>query len=394
MVDDSPPLQTANRSFLGPFLLMFLTLCLLSTSPLWGAVRGIYFGGPLTDSVKVAKVADHLVAAGGNVIVFDVKNRRGDLGYFSSLSIARVIGANGGVSPKNLRKYIDLLQRRGIHVVARLTCFEDWKLAQGRLDLVPLSRTQGDLWRQQGELHWVDPSLPAVQDYLLAIIGEVVHMGVDEIQLDYLRFPTEGDVGDAVFAFNPAFMDRDEVITNFVRRVRKVLEGTGVLLSADIFGVIPWGRIADQQSTGQNMAALLPLLDAISPMLYPSHFYGPFGQMERPVDYPYHLVYEGCRKIAVMAALHGVVVRPWLQAFSYGVEDFDAGYVVEQMYGAEDSGAQGWLLWNMRGRYQVGLEAMQDWARGKVDSAAVRRRFPAWQEEVGRGELGIVLPTD
>ncbi len=242
-------------------------------------------------------------------------------------------------------------------------------------------------------MNWVDPALPEVQDYLLALVGKVAQMGVDEIQLDYIRFPTQGDMGEAVFAFNPAFVTRDQVISRFVGRVRQALEGTGVLLSADIFGVIPWGRLADQQSTGQNLATLLPLLDVVSPMLYPSHFYGPFGKMERLVDYPYYLVYEGCRKITAMAA-----ARPWLQAFSYGVEGFEAGYVCDRA--------------NLRRRRERGAglvaveyaralpggaggdAALGRWGGGEVDSAAVRRRFPALLEEASGGGSGAILPTD
>jgi len=264
-------------------------------------------------------------------------------------------------------RLVNLLHQRGLHVVARLTCFCDWRLARARPDLVPLSRRGDGLWREKGIRAWVDPSLPEVQDYLLDLVAEVAGHGVDEIQLDYVRFPTEGDAADAVFAFDPQVVAKHEIITEFVRRTRKALAGTGVMLSADVFGVMAWGREADVAATGQNLSGLLPLLDVVSPMVYPSHFYGNFQQMENPPDHPYRMVNEACRRLMAQAEAHGVAVRPWVQAFPYRVKDFNAEYVVQQVEGAQAAGTAGWLLWNPKSRYEVGLEAMRGVLRRPSD---------------------------
>ena len=157
-------------------------------------------------------------------------------------------------------KMLDALHRRNIHVVARLTCFYDARLARERPDFVPLSREGPALWSERGKSNWVDPSLPQVQEYLLAIVREVAELGVDEIQLDYVRFPTEGNLADAVFAFDPAVVAKDRIITDFVIEVERVLEPMGVLLSADIFGVAAWGREADRRTIGQHLPDLLSVL--------------------------------------------------------------------------------------------------------------------------------------
>jgi len=342
------------------------------------AAKGIYVNAQVAGSKKVLELADQLVAAGGNTIVFDVKDRLGNLSYASRVPTALAIGASEQAAVQQPAKLIDFLHRRQIHAVARLTCFHDVRLARERPDLVPFSRKNRALWGERDAPNWVDPSLPEVQDYLLALIEEVAAMGVDEIQLDYIRFPTEGDAEDAVFAFSPRLTSRHEVISAFLERVREVLEPTGVLLSADIFGVLAWGRKEDVVSTGQHLAGMLPYLDVVSPMLYPSHFFGTFDEIANPVDYPYYFVYQGCRQLQDLAATHGVIVRPWVQAFPYRVTRFDEDYVTEQLHGAENGGAQGWLLWNPASRYDVGLAAIHRFTRapGQVDAARCDERFP------------------
>ena len=348
------------------------------------AAHGIYVKAQLAGSARIPALADRLVAAGGNTIVFDVKDRYGNLSYASQVPLALEIGAGAGAPIVRPAKLIDALHRRDIHVVARLTCFYDDRLAQRRPDLVPLSRKGDGLWSERGTVHWVDPSLPPVQDYLLGLVREVAALGVDEIQLDYVRFPTEGNLADAVFAFDPEVVPKDRVITDFVAAVDRTLEGSGVLLSADIFGVAAWGREADRLTIGQYLPDLLPHLDVVSPMLYPSHFADGFERIDRPVDYPYYFLLRGCQRLQKLAAAHHVQIRPWIQAFDYRVSRFDPLYVTEQMQGAAAGGARGWLLWNPSSQYEVGLQAIERYQRGEATAVPLQERFPQ--------PLGIDLP--
>jgi hypothetical protein len=340
--------------------------------------RGVYLNARTMGSDGLEATLDHLVRAGGNAVVFDIKDRDGRLSYPSEVPLARKVGATKRSRVKEPKRFIELLHAKGLHAVARLTCFYDELLAEARPDLAPRSRREGGPWRHKGQLAWLDPASAPVQDYLLALIKEAAALGVDEVQLDYVRFPTEGDVADAVFSFDSEQVPPYRLIADFVGRARQILAPEGILLSADVFGVVAWGGDADIAATGQKMEALLPHLDIISPMLYPSHFYGPFGRADKPVDYPYYLVYLGCRRMSQVAAEYGVQVRPWIQAFSYRVEDFGPGYVTEQLHGAEDGGADGWLMWSTKNRYGVGLKAMERFVYegAEADSSVVGRRFP------------------
>jgi len=336
---------------------------------------GVYMTARTAGSSKGLSLADQVIEAGGNAIIFDVKDRPGDLSYMSKVALARTIAAGSLAAIDRPAVLVDKLHQRGLHVVARLVCFYDVRLATHRPDLVPRSK-EGGLWSERGVPDWVDPSLPEVQQYLLDLAAEAAELGVDEIQLDYVRFPTGGNPSDAVFSFDPTQVAKHEIITEFVRRVRLVVAKRDVLLSADIFGVAAWGREADVLSTGQLLEDLLPHLDVVSPMLYPSHFSSGFHRIDDPTAYPYFFVYQGCRRLKLMAEENGVAVRPWIQAFPHGVTQFSRLFVTEQMLGAQEGGAAGWMLWNPTNRYDVGLDAMERFANGTAGSG-VRRMPPA-----------------
>ncbi len=365
-------------------------LTLLQVCAVWGeesafpAARGVYINAHAAGGMRGAKLVDELVEAGGNAVVFDVKDRLGRLSYASSVPLAQDIGASAEAPIRAPAALVASWQEKEIYVVARLTCFHDVLLAEKRPEFAPLSRSGKGLWAEKEQPNWVDPALPQVQQYLIDLALEVAALGVDEIQLDYVRFPTEGNLADAVFSFDPQELPKDAVITEFVRRMRAALQPVGVRLSADIFGITAWGRRADVKTIGQSVDDLLPHLDVVSPMLYPSHFEDGFNRIPSPVDHPYYFLYQGCERLRARAAVHGVEVRPWVQAFDYRVARFDASYITEQLHGAEEGGARGWLLWNPGSRYEVGLQAIAHFVAGTSAVRDQSERFPK--------PLGALLP--
>ena len=324
--------------------------------------RGIYATATVAGSLRMMALADSLVGAGGNTMVFDIKDRVGDLSYISSAPLAQQTQIDSLAPIRRPAALVQQLHRRGLHVVGRLSCFYDERLAAARPDLAP-HFADGLPW----EGGWLDPSNLEVQGYLLDVVDEMVAFGIDEVQLDYVRFPTETRADSAIFGYADT-LARHDVITAFVRRVRDQLAGSGVLLAVDVFGVAAWGHSADLDRIGQHLPDLMPLLDVACPMLYPSHFYGNFLGMTNPVDYPYFLVFEGVRRLMPLAREHGVAVRPWVQSFPYRIPDFDQAYVTEQIQGAIDAGADGWLLWHPASRYDIGLAAMRQATAGVVEA--------------------------
>jgi hypothetical protein len=216
-----------------------------------------------------------------------------------------------------------------------------------------------------------------VQDYNLTLARLAVAAGADEIQFDYVRFPAEGDQADATFEFEswnaaaspageaspspspeaPPRWTRSRVITEFLERAYKEIHPTGVLLSLDVFGVMAWERSVDLAHTGQNIAEMARHCDVLSPMIYPSHFFGMDGY-ERPGDAPERFIGSSMKRFREITAGSGVVLRPWLQAFAWRTPSYSPEYVVTQVRVAQQNGGVGYLFWNASNDYSKPFAAM------------------------------------
>jgi hypothetical protein len=196
---------------------------------------------------------------------------------------------------------------------------------------------------------WLDPNNVAAQDYLLAIVDETLATGVDEIELDYVRYPTEG-IAHADFALRGT--KTTEVIAGFVERVHELTREAGVPLSLDLFGVVAWQRAVDVRATGQDLARLGPLVEAISPMVYPSHFREGFNGYADPGAHP-EVVAFGTKQAEVVLRKSGstAVVRPWIQAFPWHAAGYSSTYVAQEIAQARAARGVGWLAWNAGGYY-------------------------------------------
>jgi hypothetical protein len=276
------------------------------------------------------------------------------------IAFKNTLVAGTGAHPiRSLPKLVHFIHGQGMHAIARIALFRDSYLAQQVPHLDPRSRKTGKPWCENGKQVWVDPSLPAVQDYNLALARQAAESGVDEIQFDYVRFPAEGDQEDAQFAFESEHPkeQRSNVITAFLKRAYAELHPTGVLVSLDVFGVMAWQRPVDLSHTGQDIAQMARYCDVLSPMIYPSHFFGMDGY-DVPGDAPDHFISESMKRFREITADTQVVLRPWLQAFGWRTPDYSPAYVIEQVKVARQEGGIGFLFWNARNNYDNVFPAM------------------------------------
>lgn len=320
--------------------------------------KGIYVNRYSMATHKMKRLVDELVAAGGNTVILDGKDMSGMLSYRSKVNLASEIGANQSPVIGDLAKLIHYLHKRGIHVGMRLVLFYDQLLATSRPELTLRSMATGDSFEDKGKIAWVDPAHPLVQEYNLRIAKELAEMGVDEIQFDYIRFPTTDKIEYTSSSVDEHLTPRYEIITNFLAQARKELAPYKVLLSVDVFGIIAWGRSEDIQMTGQKIEELAQYCDVISPMIYPSHFDSPFQGIANPNEQPHLLVSETCQRFSGLLTDSGTTLRPWIQAFPLGAEDFSEDYVLEQLRALKESEARGWLLWSAGNKYAVVWKAL------------------------------------
>ena len=340
------------------------------------ATRGLYYSGSTAGSERIIRLIGKYAPLGINAIVFDAKDVSGIVNYRSDVPAVIEYDTHAKSTIDDLDKLLRALRERNIYVIARIAVFRDHLLVKKNPRVAIRSRKSGAVWNGESAELWCDPTNKETQDYNLALAIELAERGVDEIQLDYIRFPTSGNLADAGYAYSFGRMSKEETINRFLERAHAEMKRRNTRLSIDIFGVVAWEKEKDIRSTGQRIASLARHCDVISPMLYPSHFNDHFDGFTNPGDNPYHFIYNGCRR--VMERSGGLPVRPWLQAFRWRASNFGADYIIEQIRAAGDAGAHGWLMWNSSNNYDTvrgALERLRDRAahEKKESRGEVRR---------------------
>ncbi len=302
-----------------------------------------------------------------NALVIDIKGDRGFLAYRSSVPLADRIGANSDPTIPNVQELLASLKQRGLYTIARIVVFKDDKLARNGaragLDAAIKDARTGELWIDGEGLAWTDPTRQEVWDYNIALAREAAENGFDEVQFDYVRFPTDpsrgATVGSAVYSKFLSDASRVEAITTFLRRARAEVRAAGGLLGVDTFGVVTWND--DDSGIGQQLETLAEVTDYLCPMVYPSTYRaGLPGLIGYPqvVSRPYDVVFESLRRARERTEGHGAVLRPWLQYFDdYPWETrrpYNAAEIVAQKRGAADAGVVGWMMWDPANRYSRG----------------------------------------
>jgi hypothetical protein len=333
-------------------------------------VRAIYLTGTMAGSAKGLELIRDWRKLGGNSVVFDVKDSDGPVNVpfehrllhaEAKYKMDAPLGSRVAPPIRNLPKFIRFVHQQNMHAIARIAIFRDEYLVTHHPELAVRSRKTGGPWRENGKLVWTDPSNPAVQEYNIALARYAAEAGVDEVQFDYVRFPAEGDQKDAAFTFETAHpkWQRTDVIADFLAQAHQQLKPLNVLFSLDVFGVMAWQRNVDLAHTGQDIVKMAQHCDVLSPMIYPSHFFGMDGYKD-PGDAPEHFIGESMDRFRLITKDSGVVLRPWLQAFGWRTKSYSPEYIVKQVTVAKDKGGIGFLFWNARNDYSKPFTAMPE----------------------------------
>ena len=320
-------------------------------------VRAIYLTGIMAASDHGIRIIRHWREVGGNAVVFDIKDSDGSV----TIPFEHPLLGKHQVYIHDLPKFVHFLHSENMHAIARIAIFRDEHLVVEHPELAVQSKKTKQPWRENGKLVWTDSSNSKVQDYNIALAKFVAQSGADEIQFDYVRFPAEGDQKDASFVFQTEHdkWQRSDVIVNFLQKAYAELHPTGVLLSLDVFGVMAWQRSVDLSHTGQDIVGMAKYCDVLSPMIYPSHFFG-MDNIEHPGDAPEHFIGESMQRFELITKGSGVVIRPWLQAFRWRTKTYSPEYIKVQVATAKEKGGIGFLFWNAANDYSKPYEAMPE----------------------------------
>jgi hypothetical protein len=278
------------------------------------------------------------------------------------------------------------LKGRGIYTVARIVVFKDPELAKkeggkyavwdsrkgkpwvgyydqtqakgtgtdkdtpNETEILPTDDPAQEILRTYYDERWVDPYSEEVWEYTAAIAEELHRRGFDEIQFDYIRFPTDGaNLADAQYRWRELGMDMESAMISFLRHVRSRIDAPS---SVDIYGANGWYRTGARP--GQEVELLAPYVDVICPMYYPRHFEQDFLAQSPEELRPYRIYFQGTQRTERIGRGQ-VIVRPYVQAFylnvSYDRRYYNPDYVRREIEGVRDAGANGFIYWNNSGRY-------------------------------------------
>jgi hypothetical protein len=314
-------------------------------------IRGIHVTMALASLDGKLEEYLELVDEGLNTIQLDVKDENGEIGFVPS-AVPLAVQVKAARPYYRPRAAAQLIHAKGVYLIGRVVTFEDPMLSAGKPELA-IKNPDGSVWRNHAGLGWTNPYDKRVWDYNVSIAEVAARAGFDEIQFDYVRFPTDGDVDSIVYP-NKTTTPPGWVIAQFVHYAAQRLKPLGVRVSADVFGL----SATRDLGIGQVPRRLSKYLDAIYPMVYPSHYgKGEYG-LDDPNASPGETVEWSLADFRreLKAGKSKAALVPWLQDFSYGrtygLEDVQA-----QIEAARLMGARGYLLWNPSGVYTPGALA-------------------------------------
>ncbi len=321
------------------------------------AVKALYMTSWVAGTPKWrANLANIVEETELNAIVIDVKDYTGRLSFKTGNKFLDELGVSEARIP-DIKKFIAGLHEKGIYAIARITVFQDPFFAEKRPDLAVLKESDKTLWADYKGLHYLDPGAQEVWDYTVLIAKEAYAVGFDELNFDYIRFPSDGNMKDVYFPWSEERVTGDpdygkaKVLRDFFAYLHAELLGIGAPLSADLFGMTTTN--VDDLNIGQVLEYAAPYFDYLAPMVYPSHYPTNFIGFANPADKPYEVVrYSMDRGVAklVAAGFARAKLRPWLQDFDYKAV-YDAPEVRAQIQAVYDAGLDSWMLWDAGNRY-------------------------------------------
>ncbi|TAK57750.1 GTP-binding protein [Patescibacteria group bacterium] len=321
--------------------------------PTPSAVKGIYMTGWIAGSRKLRQpLLDIIDTTEINSVVIDIKDYTGRISFAMKNDAVKNLGSSEN-RITDIEELIDTLHAKGVYVIGRISSFQDAYLVAKRPELAVRRKSDGGVWKDTKGISWLDPGSTEVWNYLVDIGTEAHKIGFDELNFDYIRFPSDGNMKDIAYPYSK---DRPKplVIKDFNMYVREKLGDSGAVLSADLFGMTTTNK--DDLNIGQVLENALPYFDYVAPMVYPSHYPTGFNNYKNPAQKPYEVVKYSMDKAvarAVVATTSPLKLRPWLQDFSLGAI-YTPEMVRAQIQATYDSGLTSWLLWNASNRYTVG----------------------------------------
>lgn len=316
------------------------------------AVKAIYMtswvAGTPDFREKLVKIAGETEI---NSIIIDIKDYTGRIAFNVEDPSLQEVGAVENRIP-DIREFIKRLHDKNIYVMGRISVFQDPYYVSKYPEFAVKRESDGEVWEDYKGISWLDAGSKEVWDYTVAIAKEAYKNGFDELNFDYIRFPSDGDMNDIYYPFSeekviadPAY-GKAEVMREFFKYLSEELKDIDAVTSADMFGMVTTNP--DDLNIGQVLEYAEPYFDYIAPMTYPSHYPAGFNGYPNPNKEVYGVIKysmdEAVRRMNEASSTPSKI-RPWLQDFDYG-GNYDIAEVRAQIQAVYDAGLTSWMLWD------------------------------------------------
>jgi hypothetical protein len=319
------------------------------------AVKGIYMTSWVASRKDLrANLVKIIEDTELNTVVIDIKDYSGKITFPVQNPELKKYGSEE-IRAKDLIEFIEELHQKNIYVVARIAVFQDQHFTKIRPDLAVKNLSGSAVWKDRKGISWIDPGSREYWDYIFLVAEDTYKIGFDEINFDYIRFPSDGNMKDISYPFSTT-TPRTVVMESFFKYMdEKLSVYPDLKTSADLFGMVT--NATDDMGIGQLLETALPYFDYIMPMVYPSHYPATFQGYKNPAAYPYEIIHFAMKsavdRSVAFASTTGKTVgemRPWLQDFDLGA-DYGPAEVRAQITATYDVGLDSWILWSASNKY-------------------------------------------
>lgn len=298
-----------------------------------------------------------------NAIVIDFKDSTGKISGYTGVSEIDNVGCTEN-RIKDIKGLIKEFHDDNIYVIARIAVFQDPCMTGKHPDYAVKRKSDGKIWKDRKGLSWMYAGSKDVWDYNIKVARTAYYLGFDEVNFDYIRFPSDGNMKDLSYpvivtdstSTDVTVNTRSNILSRFFIYVddelRKKAGDDRPQVSADVFGLVATNY--DDLGIGQVLEKILPYVDYVAPMVYPSHFANGWNGYAKPAARPYEVIKISMGKAVLRAKEMGESpdkLRPWFQDFNLGA-NYTPQMIKDQIRGASEVGLNSWMMWDPANKYK------------------------------------------
>lgn len=314
-------------------------------------VKAVYISAWVAGSPKIREnIIKMIDETELNAIVIDVKDSTGRVSFDMPI---KEIQDEGSIEKRisNIRDLTNLLHEKNIYIIGRISVFQDPYMAKKRPEWAINKKSDGSVWKDRKGLSFLDPSKKEVHDYIIKIAKGAYEEGFDEINFDYIRYPSDGNMKDMDYKLKEGETRADNIENFFKYLSVEMKKEKNIPISGDLFGLTT--EVNDDMGIGQVWEKAIKYFDYLSPMVYPSHYPSGHAGYQNSSMYPYEVINRalvGAVNKTKAISENTDKIRPWLQDFDLGAT-YTKEMVQAQIKAVYDNGLDSWMLWDPSNKY-------------------------------------------